>query len=126
VLIAGATSGLTDEQENDKEFVAPAQINKKLISELFRGVDQGERNISMARIAGYLLSYVVDPDEVIRYMLKINLRNRPPLHPDEVWKIFDSIKKIRGHYKGGLTERGLRRHQAEWEKAKPKLRKIPA
>jgi hypothetical protein len=56
------------------------------------GVDQGARNDSIARLAGYLLRHRVDPVVALEMLVSWNAtRCRPPLDEAEVAGIVDSI-----------------------------------
>jgi hypothetical protein len=58
-------------------------------------VPEGERNNSIASLAGHLLWHGVDPKVTLDLMLCWNAtRCRPPLGEDEVGRIVDSIVRI--------------------------------
>lgn len=102
------------------------QIKKNSIQDLFHGVAEGERNCSVARLAGYLFSQGFGYEQSLKCLLKINQRNRPPLPSDEVRKILKSIMKTREHERNSLIEHKFRESQTEWEKARPRLRRVQA
>ena len=59
---------------------------------LARGVDEGQRNDSICRLAGHLLRHRVDAVVTLEILTAWNLaRCRPPLEADEVAAIVDSI-----------------------------------
>jgi hypothetical protein len=59
---------------------------------LARGVDEGQRNDSICRLAGYLLRHRIDAVVTLEILTAWNLaRCRPPLDADEVASIVDSI-----------------------------------
>lgn len=58
------------------------------------GVDEGERNTTLASLAGHLLYRGVDPEVSLELMLGWNrLRCRPPLADDEVARVVQSIAR---------------------------------
>ncbi len=58
------------------------------------GVEEGQRNDSIARLSGHLLRRRVDPYVVLDLMLAFNsVRCRPPLSADEVANIVDSVAR---------------------------------
>ena len=60
---------------------------------IFRGVSEGQRNITAAQLTGRLLSLVPKSKEKFAYeILRLwNLKNRPPLPETELMKVFESI-----------------------------------
>jgi hypothetical protein len=63
------------------------------------GVEEGERNNSIASLAGHLLWHGVDPAVALELLLCWNAtRCRPPLSPDEVVRTVESI--VRLHVRG--------------------------
>jgi len=59
------------------------------------GVVQGERNNSIASLAGHLLWHGVDPDVVLELLLCWNAqRCRPPLPEEEVLRTVESITRL--------------------------------
>jgi hypothetical protein len=61
-----------------------------------RGVAEGQRNSTMASLAGHLLWHGVDLDIVTELLLGWNrLRCRPPLPDDEVVRTVASIGRLR-------------------------------
>lgn len=65
-----------------------------------RGVGEGERNSTIASLAGHLLWHDVDPDVVLELLLSWNqARCRPPLSDDEVAQTVQSI--VRTHSRAG-------------------------
>lgn len=71
------------------------------IRELYKGVPEGKRNSSLARIAGSLFYDGLDLEEVITILLAVNRNNNPPLPEKEVISIAKSI------YKRDLTRRRI-------------------
>jgi hypothetical protein len=62
---------------------------------LKEGVPEGERNNTIASLAGHLLWHGVDPDVVQELLLCWNhVRCRPPLTDDEVVRTVDSITRL--------------------------------
>lgn len=60
--------------------------------ELARGVSEGARNDSAARLAGYLLRHLIDPVVALELLNAWNeARCSPPLSPDEIAQTLDSI-----------------------------------
>jgi hypothetical protein len=73
--------------ENSKAATPPAEWR-----ELVKGVDQGARNSSTARLAGYLLRRFVDPFVVLELLQCWNAtRCMPPLSEAEVQRTVNSI-----------------------------------
>jgi hypothetical protein len=69
------------------------------------GVNEGERNNSIARLAGYMLRSHVDPVVAFELLISWNTaRCRPPLDESEVATIVDSIARAE------LKRRGTRRN----------------
>lgn len=69
------------------------------ISQAFCGVDQGDRNTTCTRLAGYLLELKTSngrpvPQDIIRSILETwNIRNRPMLDPKEIDKVLKSVSR---------------------------------
>ncbi|MDJ0949079.1 MAG: bifunctional DNA primase/polymerase [Alphaproteobacteria bacterium] len=59
------------------------------------GVEEGQRNTTIASFAGHLLWHQVDPDVVLELLLCWNaVRCRPPLSEDEVVRTVESIARL--------------------------------
>ncbi|MEZ5910399.1 MAG: bifunctional DNA primase/polymerase [Hyphomicrobiaceae bacterium] len=59
-----------------------------------KGVEEGQRNSTIASFAGHLLWHGVDPDVVLELMLAWNaVRCRPPLGDEEVIRTVESIER---------------------------------
>ena len=59
------------------------------------GVEEGQRNTTIASFAGHLLWHGVDPEVVLELLLSWNrLRCRPPLNDEEVARVVASITKL--------------------------------
>ena len=59
------------------------------------GVEEGERNSTIASLAGHLLRHGIDPVVALDLLLSWNAaRCRPPLAGDEVAKVVESITKL--------------------------------
>jgi Bifunctional DNA primase/polymerase, N-terminal/Primase C terminal 1 (PriCT-1) len=70
----------------------PVAYWRRLVSE---GVPAGERNNTIASVAGHLLRHSVDPTVAIELLLCWNrVRCRPPLADEEVAAVVDSITRI--------------------------------
>jgi hypothetical protein len=61
--------------------------------EIFDGVSQGERNISIARLAGRYIGKGLSREEIIPILLDANSRFNPPLEMKEIERILDSVIK---------------------------------
>jgi hypothetical protein len=62
---------------------------------LRQGVDEGERNNSIASLAGHLLWHGVDPEVAAELLLAWNATHcRPPLEPEEVVRTVASITSL--------------------------------
>ena len=57
------------------------------------GVNEGSRNDSAARLAGYLISKNVNQDFIKFFMHSWNDQNKPPLPQKEVESVVDNVKK---------------------------------
>lgn len=69
----------------------PVQYWRDLVA---RGVEQGERNSTIASFAGHLFWHEVDPEIVKELLLCWNrVRANPPLEDEEVAAIVDSIRR---------------------------------
>lgn len=59
------------------------------------GVTEGQRNTTIASLAGHLLNHHVDPEVTMELLLSWNITGcRPPLEPEEVARTVDSITRI--------------------------------
>lgn len=80
----------------------PLKHWRQLIKE---GVGEGERNNTIASLAGYLFWHDMDSQVVLDLLLSWNAaRCRPPLPDDEVARTVDSIARL--HRRGGAEEDG--------------------
>lgn len=71
---------------------------------LREGVAEGERNDTIASLAGHLLRYGVDPEVTIELLLSWNaMRCRPPLDADEVVRTVESIVRLHQRGKDGYA-----------------------
>jgi hypothetical protein len=77
------------------ELLQKRQENRNGLCKLYKGVPEGERNISLTRIAGSLFADGLNEEEVYEILKTINERNIPPLPEDEVRRIVQSIAKRR-------------------------------
>jgi hypothetical protein len=67
------------------------------------GVAEGERNNTIASLAGHLLWHGVDPEVATELLLTWNAtRRRPPLEPEEVVRTVASITRL--HQQGGDSD----------------------
>lgn len=67
------------------------------------GVDEGERNNTIASLAGHLLWHEVDPDVVAEMLVCWNqVRCRPPLSQEEVLRTVGSIAKLHQRRSGAI------------------------
>jgi hypothetical protein len=59
------------------------------------GVEEGQRNASLASLSGHLLARDVDPEVALELLLAWNrIRCRPPLDDAEVTAVVDSIARL--------------------------------
>lgn len=65
--------------------------HSKTVRDLYGGVNEGERNISLTRIAGSLVSDGLTYQECLSVLLAVNEKNRPPLSNKEIENILKSI-----------------------------------
>lgn len=62
------------------------------------GVEEGERNNTLAWLAGHLLRHGIDPVVALDLLLSWNAaRCRPPLPENEVAKVVESITRLHEH-----------------------------
>ena len=62
---------------------------------VIRGVREGERNTTIASLAGHLLWYGIDPEVALEMLLCWNrVRCAPPLSDEEVSRTVDSIAHL--------------------------------
>jgi len=67
-----------------------------------QGVGEGERNATIASLAGHLFWHGVDLEVVRQLLLAWNAtRCQPPLDPDEVSRTVDSIRRTHDRQRGG-------------------------
>ncbi len=67
------------------------------------GVEEGERNNTIASLAGHLLWHEVDPDVVAEMLVCWNqMRCRPPLSQEEVLRTVGSIAKLHQRRSGAI------------------------
>ncbi|HHY65998.1 MAG TPA: hypothetical protein GX517_02140 [Alicyclobacillus sp.] len=72
----------------------PAGAGVDELERIAFGVDEGERNVAAARLAGYLLSFRrMNPRVAAALMEAWNERNRPPLPLGELYRTIDSIAR---------------------------------
>ncbi len=71
----------------------PHKGNKSSVKDLYKGVDEGSRNASLARLVGVWLKHDMTHQECFAEGLRVNERNKPPLSESEVRSIVDSIYK---------------------------------
>ena len=58
------------------------------------GVDDGQRDVTIAKLAGHLLRRFVDPRVVLELMGAWNeVRVRPPLPADDIFRIVNSVSQ---------------------------------
>jgi hypothetical protein len=60
---------------------------------LQKGADEGARDVTATRLAGFLFRKGMNEDDVLAFMLQWNSTNRPPMDNDQVKKIVWSIGK---------------------------------
>lgn len=93
-------------------------VQKIPFDELLQGVNEGARNHSMTRIAGWLISQGFSYEHCLRFMLKINQKNRPPLPPREVRTVLNSIMRKEHHRTESLVQQKLKELQSVWKMQK--------
>ena len=78
-------------KEQPVKEAASSDFWRQLVS---NGVDDGQRNVSVTKLAGHLLRRYVDP-HVVHDLLTVwnEARVRPPLPPDVVFAIVNSISR---------------------------------
>lgn len=83
-----AVTGQAREGSGSGGTATPVENWVRLIIE---GVQEGQRNDTAARLAGYLLRHGLPPAVVSALMLRWNQVNRPPLPDDELLRVVRSI-----------------------------------
>ncbi|MDI3257682.1 MAG: bifunctional DNA primase/polymerase [Kyrpidia sp.] len=72
----------------------PAAVGADELERIAFGVDEGERNVAAARLAGYLFSFRrMNPKIALALLEAWNLTNRPPLPLNELHRTINSIAK---------------------------------
>ena len=77
--------------ELPKILLTKVDHEKKALRDLYRGVNEGERNDSLAKIIGSLVSDGLSQSECLEFAHKWNSSNSPPLTDKEVEKTVESI-----------------------------------
>ena len=83
---------------------------KSWAKELLDGVSEGQRNISIARLAGRYLNKGLSREEILPILFDINSRNKPSLDGKEVERALDSI--IKTHFKNNLNRTKIKKRIA--------------
>jgi hypothetical protein len=111
------------EVSHDPDDVAPAPVPPWLVALLQRdvahpghalgywralvrrGVDEGERNNTVASLTGHLLWHEVDPEVVMELLLCWNrVRCRPPLDDEEVARTVESVTRTHQRHRAEAAE----------------------
>ena len=71
----------------------PTEHQEGWEKELLDGVEEGQRSISITRLAGRYLSKGLSREEILPILCDVNSRNEPPLDEEEVETTLDSIIK---------------------------------
>ncbi len=83
---------LTEVDASYRQIGHPMSYWRQLVKE---GVPQGQRNNTMASLAGHLLWHGIDPEVAMEMLLCWNrVRCRPPLSDDEVIHTVESITRL--------------------------------
>ncbi len=84
-----------------RESTGAAAPPERWLGLVTQGAVEGERNASLASMAGYLLRRYVDPYLVLELLLLWNeARCRPPLPEDEVRRTVDSVARAEARRRG--------------------------
>jgi len=86
--------------EPKRQVRARARRAESWLTEALQGVEEGQRNNTATRLAGYWRSLGMPDDVILAQLLLWNERNRPPLPDSELETIAQSI----GHYAPGREE----------------------
>lgn len=87
--LASLPQWLASEPDHQPRTGHPLSHWRRLLRE---GVAEGERNNSIASLAGHLLRHEIDPEVALELLLTWNVvRCRPPLEPEEVVRTLESI-----------------------------------
>ncbi len=82
---------------------APLDPRSPLADVVLKGAGEGQRNTSLARLAGHLLRHRVDPYVTLGLLQSWSQANcRPPLTEEEIQRTLDSIACSEARRRGGL------------------------
>src|SRR5690606_41261985 len=84
----------------------PEEQERWLVDAL-KGVGQGERNSTCARLVGYYFAKGIPRDVALAMLLDWNHKNQPPLPEEEVRRTVESVDKTgrrRGRHKAGRAD----------------------
>ena len=76
------------------------------LADALRGVGEGARDDTAARLAGYYLSKGIPPDVVLENLKLWNERNDPPLPDADLEKVVESVQKTRARQPKKLANQG--------------------
>jgi len=83
-----------------EEILAERPEHKKPLSELYKGVPEGERNNSLTRIMGSLVSDELPLEDCLKLALAVNRFNNPPLSEEEIER---TVRSIYERHHGNLS-----------------------
>jgi len=69
------------------------RLSKGWEKDLLDGVEEGQRNIAITRLAGRYLGKGLSKNEILPILLDANSRFKPPLHLKEIETVMDSVIK---------------------------------
>jgi hypothetical protein len=102
--LASLPGWLSESPEVERRRGHPLTYWRRLLRD---GVGEGERNNTIASLAGHLLWHGVDPEVATELLLTWNAtRCRPPLEPEEVVRTVESITRLHRRADDQPTEVG--------------------
>lgn len=76
------------------------------LADALRGVGEGARDDTAARLAGFYLSKKISPDVVLETLRNWNKQNEPPLPDKDVVKVVESVQRTRSRFPQSISQRG--------------------
>lgn len=79
---------------------------------LLKGVEEGQRNEAITRLAGRYIGKGLSREEILPILLKVNTRFKPPLLPSEIEVTLDSVMKthLRNHPPASNKTESIKHH----------------
>lgn len=83
-----------------------AESKEPWLADALRGVGEGARDDTAARLAGYYLSKGIGSDVVLETLRNWNAKNDPPLPDADIDKVVESVQRTRSRHAQPLSSRG--------------------